>query len=1210
MILVQTSPIAPNRYYENDSVFSLNQIDEYNDYDLHLICRNGSVEKLKEALKRKYVWKRVNRKDSKGLAPLHYAAKQLHFNIVELLLEVEGIDIFVKDSEGATPLHYAVKRKDVVANNYNYALNQTLNALITELKKTTRVGTVEDNYMSTPLHLAAIRNNVDAINILCEYKDILDINAKDKCGATALHEASTYNNIEACKALINNGADILIPDEEGSTPLHLACMEGDVELVEVLLAEAKNKNELAQYLNKQDKEDHNTALHLSIENRHPAVTRLLIDNEADITIRRISGNTALHIAASSNDVESAKLLLEKKLNINELNNYQSSPAHLAAEHNSVDVMKLFIEKYTNFHLFYHLFSAQFNIFPSFSPHPLSLFSSGANLALNDIEHKTPFLRAVSYKSYECVEILLQHSEDCVLDRDDSDYTCIMLASEENDAKTLELLLGKLSKKEKIESQIVNSVNREGFSALHIGAAYGLTSIVELLAANSKISIENKDDDENTAFHLAAANGHIEVCRTLYTKDRKSVHYENEESETPLHLAAKSGQSIVVENLVEWGADKNARTAKLWTPLDFAASNGHLQTVRELIDNEVILNPEGKEKETPLHHACKNGHADVVKVLIEEGANVTALDEEGSNCLDLAIDNNHKDVALVLVESKKWREVLFNYINLRNIYSKEIKQQKENEEKDKVSLESSTSKIKACAPKKPKRYKPKGTTPMRKLIRHMPDIAKIILDKCLTTEQPNETSEYTYEIAFDFECIDDTYFWYQNDSKERIPYTNQSTLIKENHPLRHMVETAQESLLKHALTIALIRKKWQIALIFYVFFLIFYSLFLGTFTAYMLIATPSYKVNSTNCKKSDIGFFSNQQTPYEKFATYLTYILGGIGMIIELIQAVSIKTKYLQWGNLLDWFTYIGAMIVVINFRECGAREKWQWELGAMVLYFAWIDFILYLRRFPRIGIYIVMVTDILNTFWKFSFVLLLFLIASGFSLYVILQNQYPFVTPSVSLVKAAVMMIGEFDYGNIFDAWREDPSAANQLHYTFSSYFLFILFMIVMSIIVMNLLTALAIDDVNEMKREAESKKLGLQIDLALDVEVAIPSMISPLIRRMSQRTDIMRIKPENPVSALIKNIWREITGTTNFSQIIESYITNTDSSGEESLTTMEENLGKKIETNQQEIRSVNEKLDRMESLLLSLLHHKKIPIPEMFKKSSRLKSQYSVLQE
>lgn len=73
-----------------------------------------------------------------------------------------------------------------------------------------------------------------------------------------MHEASTYNKIEACKALIQNGADIFIPDEEGSTPLHLACMEGDIDLIQLLLTEAEKKNQLKQVIKFQNFYQNNT----------------------------------------------------------------------------------------------------------------------------------------------------------------------------------------------------------------------------------------------------------------------------------------------------------------------------------------------------------------------------------------------------------------------------------------------------------------------------------------------------------------------------------------------------------------------------------------------------------------------------------------------------------------------------------------------------------------------------------------------------------------------------------------------------------------------------------------------------------------------------------------------------------------------------------------------------------------------------------------
>lgn len=51
----------------------------------------------------------VNKQNSYGLAPLHFACRFNHFKIVELLLRVEGIDINILSNEHKTPIHYALE---------------------------------------------------------------------------------------------------------------------------------------------------------------------------------------------------------------------------------------------------------------------------------------------------------------------------------------------------------------------------------------------------------------------------------------------------------------------------------------------------------------------------------------------------------------------------------------------------------------------------------------------------------------------------------------------------------------------------------------------------------------------------------------------------------------------------------------------------------------------------------------------------------------------------------------------------------------------------------------------------------------------------------------------------------------------------------------------------------------------------------------------
>ncbi len=45
-------------------------------------------------------------------------------------------------------------------------------------------------------------------------------------GMAAIHEAVLSGNLECVKLLVHHGADIHQRDEEGWTPLHMACSDG------------------------------------------------------------------------------------------------------------------------------------------------------------------------------------------------------------------------------------------------------------------------------------------------------------------------------------------------------------------------------------------------------------------------------------------------------------------------------------------------------------------------------------------------------------------------------------------------------------------------------------------------------------------------------------------------------------------------------------------------------------------------------------------------------------------------------------------------------------------------------------------------------------------------------------------------------------------------------------------------------------------------
>jgi hypothetical protein len=88
-----------------------------------------------------------------------------------------------------------------------------------------------------PLHAAAFSGNLEVVRILIEY-DPADINARDESGSTPLLWASGGHNFKdgsVLRLLLEHGADINVQNRLGWTPLHLASINGALEVVRLLL---------------------------------------------------------------------------------------------------------------------------------------------------------------------------------------------------------------------------------------------------------------------------------------------------------------------------------------------------------------------------------------------------------------------------------------------------------------------------------------------------------------------------------------------------------------------------------------------------------------------------------------------------------------------------------------------------------------------------------------------------------------------------------------------------------------------------------------------------------------------------------------------------------------------------------------------------------------------------------------------------------------
>ncbi|GFY79988.1 ankyrin repeat protein [Trichonephila inaurata madagascariensis] len=221
----------------------------------------------------------LNAKDSMGYTALHKAVFSKHFDEVKLLID-KGARVDVQDKHELTPLFYAVMKND--------------EKMIKFLVETGNVNVNLGKY-NNPLGIAISHGYMELAEYLINKGANLD--QQDSIGRTLLHKAAEDGNLAAVKFLIDRGARLDVLDKWNDTPLHVAANvkvnEGHTEVVDYLIRNGADINLTHNY----------TPMHLAIIRGNLDMVKCLIDNNADLYVKRACDGTPLAYAKQQGQIE-------------------------------------------------------------------------------------------------------------------------------------------------------------------------------------------------------------------------------------------------------------------------------------------------------------------------------------------------------------------------------------------------------------------------------------------------------------------------------------------------------------------------------------------------------------------------------------------------------------------------------------------------------------------------------------------------------------------------------------------------------------------------------------------------------------------------------------------------------------------------------------------------------------------------------------------
>uniref|UniRef100_A0AAQ5ZJN4 Ion transport domain-containing protein n=1 Tax=Amphiprion ocellaris TaxID=80972 RepID=A0AAQ5ZJN4_AMPOC len=852
-------------------------------------------------------------------------------------------------------------------------------------------------------------------------------------------------------------------DECGASPLHHAAAGGHVTLIQFIIAVIDS-----QEVNSCD-EDGNVALHWAVEKNKAESCRALMDLGADPNILNKALMSPLHLAVScghNNLVGVRRLNVQSRTKLCKRNKLGHYPIHAAAFAGAKKAMEVILKEGEEFG---HVCVSHINYLDKSNSSPLHLAVRGGNMETIRLclacgakvdqqqnDKSTPLHLACTQGAIEVVKLMLSsvdQVEDIINLTDGALQTPLHRATIFDHTELAEYLISL--------GADLNSIDCKGTSPLLLATSCGAWKTVALLLSKGA-DVTVKDRCGCNFLHLAILQpkGLKNLPEEVLVKALLSC--EDNEGCTPLHYACRLGIHDSVKNMLglsgQVGLACKSKDKK--SALHFAAQYGRINTCQRLLEtitDSRLLNEGDERGLTPLHLASKEGHSKVVQLLLRKGA-LFHSDYKGWTCLHHAASEGYTRTMDILLSA-----------NLKLL--------------DKTDEDGNTAlhfaargghvaAVRLLLIRGAEIILSKNHTSFlhEALQNAKKDVVNAVIDSDRYVIKINVCYMEKKNKRLHLKLIEYDFAWLQAPLIAK-KMSDKSMKFEPLAALNAMVKYNRIELLNHPLCKKYLAMKWvAYGSTAHVLNMFLYLLGLMPLTHLIVTLRPSMNITATG--KHDITMV---------FCMVMVLIMNIYSIVKEVVQITQQRWSYFRdYSNQCDWSSAIFSLLFIIPLM-LNSEGSLHWQAGAIAVLNSWVGFLLYLQRFEGVGIYVVMFGEIMRTLFRVVMLFFYLMLAFSLAFHALMLNQFSSVP--LSIMQTFVMMVGELNYQNNF----LDANLNHELPFGPLTYFIFVSFVLLMPILLVNLMIGLAVGDIAEVQRNAALKRIAMQIDLHTALEDKLP---------------------------------------------------------------------------------------------------------------------------
>merc|ERR1719509_38714 len=764
------------------------------------------------------------------------------------------------------------------------------------------------------------------------------------------------------------------------------------------------------------------------------------------------------------------------------------------------------------------------------------------------EENTPMhctARSKSENNKKIFELLMNNGGDINIGLNRSSGSPLCAAVQENNIEMVKYILS-------LKPEITDSLRPFSESPLHLAADYNYHECAEALLEINPALIDSKRFNTEkgqfttekgqfeTALPIAAEHGYPETCKLLL-KYKADLSITNNHGMTPLHMAVRHLHEDIINLFLE---QKN-----------------HIE----------LINAQDKDGRTPLFvctfSKCPTS-IECMDILIKKGADVDKANNVGYTPLHMAAINRdvHKVTFLISKDAD---------LSLKN---------------------------------------QAGLSALHFINRKVPQCMKFFeqrLDSGVKLDR--RRNEFGARIQIDFQKI--------------VRNINQSEK-NSNAFFLEIANTPHQRLLKHPLIESFLHIKWNqykylhgfTSILTHFIFALVYTVYV--ITTFRILCKADVEVSRTGTTVVECICMQkgNETLPKDCIKNSdLMPLVQGSWILLFLFTIVYFfkelyKWRINAWTRLKCFESYLDMIIIlsvplispIIPLHKGYFFEKWsfyqfQFHVAAIGVLAVWSEMMLHIGRVPRFGKYVQMFLTVAGSFFNFGIAYLTLLMGFWFSFIILFPNAPAFniFKDPAGFVKVIVMMLGELEYEELYynqnqyfnvnetrtdkfnKTWTDIEQDTESQAFPFTAHVILIGFVLLVSVILMNLLVGLAVSDIQQMTSEGKLYRIVRQVELVNDLHDVGLFLTKPF-------DILLSVFPESFKNIVSKKLW-----SFKFAPIV---VVNLFDNNNTLLTEgLKENLYDLCLKRQ--IKEKEEQRDRDISEILSLL--RKQPEKESFKRKS-----------